>query len=88
MANLFPAQQSHPPGYTFTGWYLDKTCTIPYRFDTAVTSNLTLYAGWKRNTTEHKPITPVDPIQPVEPEVPTFTDVKPTTGIAKQWPIP
>ena len=66
------------PGYTFTGWYLDNACTIPYRFDTAVTSNLTLYAAWKRNTTEHKPITPVDPIQPVEPEVPTFTDVKPT----------
>ena len=66
------------PGYTFTGWYLDKTCTIPYRFGTAVTSDLTLYAGWKRNTTEHKPVTPVDPIQPVEPEVPTFTDVKPT----------
>lgn len=65
-------------GYTFTGWYLDNACTIPYRFDTAVTSNLTLYAGWKRNTTEHKPVTPVDPIQPVEPEVPTFTDVKPT----------
>ena len=65
-------------GYTFTGWYQDNACTIPYRFDTAVTSNLTLYAGWKRNTTEHKPITPVDPIQPVEPEVPTFTDVKPT----------
>ncbi len=66
------------PGYTFTGWYQDNACTIPYRFDTAVTSNLTLYAGWKRNTTEHKPITPGDPIQPVEPEVPTFTDVKPT----------
>ena len=65
-------------GYTFTGWYQDNACTIPYRFDTAVTSNLTLYAGWKRNTTEHKPVTPVDPIQPVEPEVPTFTDVKPT----------
>ena len=66
------------PGYTFTGWYQDNACTIPYRFDTAVTSDLTLYAGWKRNTTEHKPVTPVDPIQPVEPEVPTFTDVKPT----------
>ena len=66
------------PGYTFTGWYQDNACTIPYRFGTAVTSDLTLYAGWKRNTTEHKPVTPVDPIQPVEPEVPTFTDVKPT----------
>ena len=66
------------PGYTFIGWYQDNACTIPYRFGTAVTSDLTLYAGWKRNTTEHKPVTPVDPIQPVEPEVPTFTDVKPT----------
>ena len=66
------------PGYTFTGWYQDNACTIPYRFGTAVTSDLTLYAGWKRNTTEHKPVTPVDPIQPVEPKVPTFTDVKPT----------
>lgn len=65
-------------GYTFTGWYQNVACTIPYRFDAAVTGDLTLYAGWKRNTTEHKPVTPVDPIQPVEPEVPTFTDVKPT----------
>lgn len=66
------------PGYTFTGWYQDNACTIPYRFDTAVTSDLTLYAGWKRNTTEHKPVTPVTPIKPVVPTVPTFTDVKPT----------
>ena len=66
------------PGYTFTGWYLDKTCTIPYRFDAAVTGDLTLYAGWKRDTTDHKPVNPVDPIKPVEPDVPTFTDVKAT----------
>ncbi len=35
-------------GYTFTGWFTDSDCTIPYDFDTEeVASNLTLYAGYR-----------------------------------------
>lgn len=41
-------------GYTFTGWYTDKACTTLYDFDIPVTSDITLYAGWKE--------TPVSPL--------------------------
>lgn len=37
------------PTYTdmaFLGWYTNDILTIPYNFDKAVTSNLTLYAKW------------------------------------------
>ena len=34
-------------GYTFTGWYTDEDCTIPYTFSHQVWSDLTLYAGWE-----------------------------------------
>lgn len=33
-------------GYIFGGWYIDKDYNTVYDFDTAVTSNLTLYAKW------------------------------------------
>ncbi|MGN0424125.1 MAG: InlB B-repeat-containing protein, partial [Acetatifactor sp.] len=36
-------------GYTFTGWYEDETCKVPYDFEKAVTENLTIYAGWELN---------------------------------------
>ena len=36
-------------GYTFTGWYTDQACTQLYTKDT-VTSDITLYAGWRANT--------------------------------------
>ena len=32
--------------YIFTGWYTDAACKNAYSFTTAVTSDLTLYAGW------------------------------------------
>ena len=34
-------------GFTFTGWYTDKETTKLYNFSNKVTSNLTLFAGWK-----------------------------------------
>ena len=34
-------------GYIFTGWYTDKECTFLFDFDTAITKDITLYAGWK-----------------------------------------
>lgn len=33
-------------GYEFTGWYLDKNCTIPLTSGTLVTGAATFYAGW------------------------------------------
>ena len=38
--------------YTFAGWYLDAGLTNAYDFDTAVTSNITLYAKWEEAQTE------------------------------------
>ncbi len=35
-------------GYKFTGWFTDDTCTTAYDFDTPVTGNLVLYAGWEK----------------------------------------
>ncbi len=35
-------------GYEFTGWYLDKDCKSPYRFDRKITQDVILYAGWKK----------------------------------------
>jgi len=32
--------------YTIKGWYTNSACTTPYNFNTAVTANRTLYAGW------------------------------------------
>lgn len=36
-------------GYTFGGWYTEKTCTNPYEFTTPVQNALTLYAKWTIN---------------------------------------
>lgn len=36
-------------GYTFTGWYTDSTATTEYDFDTLVTADTTIYAGWSKN---------------------------------------
>ena len=36
------------PGYTFAGWYIDKTCTSPYDFDGVrmPEGGITVYAKW------------------------------------------
>ena len=34
-------------GYKFLGWYTDEACTTQWRNSTKVTSDVTLYAGWK-----------------------------------------
>lgn len=33
-------------GHEFTGWYLDKNCTVPLASGTLVTGSATFYAGW------------------------------------------
>ncbi|WP_180946926.1 cell wall-binding repeat-containing protein, partial [Peptostreptococcus faecalis] len=42
-------------GYTFEGWYLDKDGKDKFDFNTAINSNTTLYAKWKKNDV---PVTP------------------------------
>lgn len=34
--------------YTFTGWYTNSACTNLFDFNTPITSNITLYAGWRK----------------------------------------
>ncbi|MBO0454686.1 InlB B-repeat-containing protein [Candidatus Enterococcus murrayae] len=36
-------------GYTFEGWYTDEELTQAYDFATLATSDITLYAKWKKN---------------------------------------
>lgn len=53
----FPVEKNHKigsfepkkEGFTFTGWYTDKACTTLYDFDTPITADLHLYAGWSRD---------------------------------------
>lgn len=44
-------------GYTFDGWFLDASVTERYDFNTAVTANLTLYAGWLDSSVTYHTIT-------------------------------
>ena len=37
-------------GWTFGGWYEEQACTNAWNFNTAITSNKTLYAKWTANT--------------------------------------
>jgi len=37
--------------YVFTGWYYNRQATRPFNFDTAITRNIKLYAGWDLNYT-------------------------------------
>lgn len=34
------------PHYSFTGWYKDAACTIPFDFSQKITEDVTVYAGW------------------------------------------
>lgn len=36
-------------GYTFSGWYTDEACTTPMDTSSAITSDITVYAGWTAN---------------------------------------
>lgn len=44
-----PTEPPVRPGYTFQGWYTDAGCSRSYAFDTPVTEDLVLYAGWQEN---------------------------------------
>ena len=34
-------------GYVFVGWYTNSSCTTKYEFTGTITTDMTLYAGWK-----------------------------------------
>ena len=45
------AEVPTPPtrsGYAFDKWYTDYACTTEFDFDTPITADITLYAGWKQ----------------------------------------
>jgi uncharacterized repeat protein (TIGR02543 family) len=37
-------------GYTFDGWFEDETLNTPFKFDTVILRNMTLYAKWTINS--------------------------------------
>lgn len=42
-----PTEEPTRDGYEFTGWYTDPRGKNPYKFGTAVTGDMILYAGWE-----------------------------------------
>lgn len=47
-ANYYAAADKTPKGFTFGGWYLDKSCTQAYTFTTMPMDGITVYAKWIR----------------------------------------
>ena len=45
-------QEPEPPtreGYTFTGWFRDTACNMPWNMESdTIETDITLYAGWKK----------------------------------------
>jgi uncharacterized repeat protein (TIGR02543 family) len=52
-------------GYTFGGWYTDSACTTAFDFNTAVTSDITLYAKWTAVVTAPKLTTGIAHVQDI-----------------------
>ncbi|MDD6051412.1 MAG: InlB B-repeat-containing protein, partial [Clostridiales bacterium] len=44
--SIAPPAAPAADGYAFKGWYTDPTLNAKYAFGSAVSSNMTLYAGW------------------------------------------
>ena len=64
-------------GYTFGGWYKDSACTNAYDFNTAVTSNITLYAKWTAttSTTSTTPAPTAEPTTSPKNTPPSMSDM-------------
>ena len=46
----YGSYQPTKDGYTFAGWYVDATCTVPYEFiGTMPDHSITVYAKWQQN---------------------------------------
>ncbi len=60
-------------GWVFGGWYTEKGCQYRFSFDSAVTSDITLYAKWDRVTTVVS--TPTPSSAPVATPTPSSASV-------------
>ena len=60
-------------GWVFGGWYTEKGCQYRFSFDSAVTSDITLYAKWDRVTTVVS--TPMPSPAPVATPTPSSASV-------------
>ncbi|MCF0259677.1 MAG: BspA family leucine-rich repeat surface protein, partial [Erysipelotrichaceae bacterium] len=47
-------------GYTFTGWFTDAECTVKSESSFVLKEDLTLYAGWKKDTDENNSFSSAD----------------------------
>lgn len=64
-------------GWVFGGWYTEKGCQYRFSFDSAVTSDITLYAKWDRVTTVVS--TPTPSPAPVAAPTPSSAPVTTST---------
>ena len=64
-------------GWVFGGWYTEKGCQYRFSFDSAVTSDITLYAKWDRVTTVVS--TPTPSSAPVATPTPSSAPVTTST---------
>ena len=49
-AGTAPTAEPSRSGYSFEGWYTDPSCETAYDFSTVLTSNVTVYAKWERQS--------------------------------------
>ncbi len=52
-----PSKEPMREGYEFTGWYTDTNGNNEYNFSSKVTGNITLYAGWNKESVVVPPVT-------------------------------
>ena len=77
-------------GWVFGGWYTEKGCQYRFSFDSAVTSDITLYAKWDRVTTvASAPVaTPTPSPAPVATPTPSPAAAATKTATVKNAAIP
>lgn len=77
-------------GWVFGGWYTEKDCQYRFSFDSAVTSDITLYAKWDRVTTVvSAPVaTPTPSPAPVATPTPSPAAAATKTATVKNAAIP
>lgn len=77
-------------GWVFGGWYTEKGCQYRFSFDSAVTSDITLYAKWDRVTTVvSAPVaTPTPSPAPVATPTPSPVAAATKTATVKNAAIP
>lgn len=73
-------------GWVFGGWYTEKGCQYRFSFDSAVTSDITLYAKWDRVTTVVS--APVATPTPTPTPSPAPAAAAPKTATVKNAAIP